>query len=78
MELPIQFMGHVRTSPMFKLLADKRLLFSPITRTPEVKSVAIPRGTKGDVTPAEEKFCEILRRISSRATAAKPKPARSF
>ena len=38
----------------------------------------IARATKGDVTPAGEKFCEILRKISDGATGAKPKPTRSF
>ena len=39
--------------------------------------VDLLRASKGDVTPAGEKFCEILRMISNGATAAKPKPARS-
>src|SRR6266567_1853506 len=34
-------------------------------------------GFTGDVTPAGEKFCEILRKISNEANAAKPRPARS-
>jgi len=37
----------------------------------------IARATKGDVTPAGEKFCEILRNISNGANAAKSKPPRS-
>jgi len=39
--------------------------------------VDLLRASKGDVTPAGEKFCEILRMISNGATAAKPKSARS-
>jgi len=35
--------------------------------------VGIARAPKGDVTPAGEKFCEILRKISAEATAAKSK-----
>jgi hypothetical protein len=33
--------------------------------------VGIARATKGDVTPAGEKFCETLRKISNAATTAK-------
>ena len=46
--------------PMLKLVAGKRLLYRPLTGTSEVAAVA----TKGDVTPAGEKFCEILRQTS--------------
>src|SRR6267378_1477185 len=66
-------------SPSFKLVAGKRLLYRALTGTTEMGSVGIARATKGDVTPAGEKFCEILRRVSkvsNGATAAKPKPAR--
>ena len=70
--------GIALTSPNFKLVAGKRLLYRPLTGTTEVGSVGIARATKGDVTPAGEKFCEILRKISNGATAAKSKPTRSF
>jgi len=69
--------GIALTTPIFKLVAGKRLLYRPLTGTTEVASVGIARATKGDVTPAGEKFCEILRRISDEATAAKSKRARS-
>ena len=59
--------------PSFKLVAGKRLLYRTLTGTTEVGSVGIARATKGDVTPAGEKFCEILRRISNGANAAKGK-----
>src|SRR5713101_2631394 len=62
----------------FKLVAGKRLLYRPLTGTTEVGSVGIARATKGDVTPAAEKYCELLRKISNGATVAKPKPTRSF
>src|SRR6059036_2965196 len=51
-------------SPSFKLVAGKRLLYRALTGTTEMGSVGIARATKGDVTPAGEKFCEILRKIS--------------
>src|SRR6185436_12015357 len=69
--------GVALSSTIFKLVAGKRLLYRPLTGTTEVASVGIARASKGDVTPAGEKFCEILRMISIGATAAKPKPARS-
>src|SRR6185295_3070467 len=69
--------GVALSSTIFKLVAGKRLLYRPLTGTTEVASVGIARATKGDVTPAGEKFCEILRKISDGATAAKPKPASS-
>src|SRR5213596_1592941 len=69
--------GVALSSTIFKLVAGKRLLYRPLTGTTEVASVGIARASKGDVTPAGEKFCEILRKISNGATAAKAKPARS-
>src|SRR5713101_4404738 len=60
--------GIALASPTFKLVAGKRLLYRPLTGTTEVGSVGIARATNGDVTPAGEKFCEILRKISEDAT----------
>jgi len=70
--------GLALSSTIFKLVAGKRLLYRPLTGTTEVASVGIARATKGDVTPAGEKFCEILRQISSEAIIAKQKRAKSF
>ena len=69
--------GITLASPTFKLVAGKRLLYRPLTGTTEVGAVGIARATKGDLTPAGEKFCEILRRISNGTSAAKPKPAQA-
>ena len=55
--------GVVVATPLFRLVAAKRLLLRPLDTT-EVQSVGIARAAKGDVTPAGEKFCEILRKIS--------------
>src|SRR5438445_1353043 len=63
--------GIALASPRFKLVAGKRLLYRPLTGTTEVGTVGIARATKGSVTPAGEKFCAILRKISNGATAAK-------
>jgi len=47
-----------------KLAAGKRLVYRPLTGTTEIQFVGIARATKGDVTPAGERFCEILRKVS--------------
>jgi DNA-binding transcriptional LysR family regulator len=70
--------GVAIASPVLRHASGKRLLYRPLTSTTEVVSVGIARATKGDVTPAGENFCEILRKTSGGATAAKPKSARSF
>src|SRR6059058_32460 len=62
--------GVALSSTIFKLVAGKRLLYRPLTGTTEVASVGIASATKGDVTPAAEKFCELLRKISGRAATA--------
>src|SRR6266478_4574257 len=70
--------GIALTAPIFKLVAGKRLLYRPLTGTTEVASVGIARASKGDVTPAGEQFCEILRRISNGASGVQRKSSRSF
>ena len=50
--------------PMLELVAGKRLLYRPLTVTSEVAAVSVARATKGIVTPAREKFCEVLRQTS--------------
>jgi len=55
--------------PSFKLLTGERLAYRPVTGTTELLSVGIARATKGDVTPAGEEFCEILRKVSNGANS---------
>ena len=69
--------GIALATPVFKLVAGKRLLYRPLTGTTEVLTVGIARATKGEVTPAGEKFCEILRNISNGASEAKPNSSSS-
>jgi DNA-binding transcriptional LysR family regulator len=66
--------GLALSSAIFKLVTGTRLLYRPLTGTTEVGSVGIARATKGDVTPAGEKFCGILRKISGGSTMVTPKP----
>jgi DNA-binding transcriptional LysR family regulator len=56
--------GVTLATAIFKLVIGKRLLYRPLTGTTQTASVGIARATKGDVTPAGEKFCEILRQKS--------------
>jgi DNA-binding transcriptional LysR family regulator len=66
--------GIALSVPVFELVTGKRLAYRPITGTTEVGAVGIAHATKGDVTPAGERFCEILRKISHGTTTAKAKP----
>jgi len=50
--------------PMLKFVAGKRLLYRPLTGTSEVAAVGVAGATKGNVTPAGKKFCEVLRQTS--------------
>jgi len=59
---------------MLKLVAGRRLLYRPLTGMTEPFPVGIARVTNGDVTPAGEKFCEILRQVSWEADGASSKP----
>jgi hypothetical protein len=69
--------GIAIASPVLKHVSGKRLLYRPLTGTKEEMSVGIARAIKGDVTPAGEKFCEILRKTSGGATLAKSRAAKS-
>jgi LysR family transcriptional regulator, benzoate and cis,cis-muconate-responsive activator of ben and cat genes len=70
--------GITLATTIFKLVAGKRLIYRPLTGTTEALAVGIARATKGDVTPAGEMFCEILRKMSDGTTRIKAKPVRSF
>jgi DNA-binding transcriptional LysR family regulator len=59
--------GIALVSTILKRVTGKRLLYRPLTGTTKAQSVGIGRATKGDVTPAGERFCEILRKISATA-----------
>ena len=70
--------GIALVSSIFKLVAGKRLLYRPLDGATEAQCVGIARATKGDLTPAAERFCEILRKISNGASGTKSKSAKSF
>jgi LysR family transcriptional regulator, benzoate and cis,cis-muconate-responsive activator of ben and cat genes len=70
--------GIALVTTILKLVSGKRLLYRSLTGMTEMQSVGIARATRGDVTPAGERFCEILRQISREASVARPTPARCF
>jgi DNA-binding transcriptional LysR family regulator len=63
--------GVAIASPILRHASGKRLLYRPLTGTTEEISVGIVRATSGDVTPAGENFCELLRKTSNGATLTK-------
>ena len=52
-------------SPVLKLVAGNRLRYRPVAGITDVVPVGIVRARNGDVTPAGEKFCAILRKVAS-------------
>ncbi len=69
--------GIAIVSPILKHQSGKRLLYRPLTGSTEMLSVGIARATKGDVTPAGEKFCEFLRKTSHGASLRSPRDSRA-
>jgi DNA-binding transcriptional LysR family regulator len=59
-----------------KLAPGKRLVYRPLTDTTEIQFVGIARVSGGDLTPAGEKFCEVLRKITNGPSGTATKPAR--
>ena len=57
--------------PTLKLVAGNRLRYRPLTGIDYVLPVGIVSAKNGDVTPAGEKFCEILRKVANQGTKAR-------
>jgi DNA-binding transcriptional LysR family regulator len=68
--------GVAVVSEIFQRAAGRRLVYRRISNSNEAHRVGIARASKGDVTPAGEKFCEILRQVTTPA-AGKPQTAES-
>jgi hypothetical protein len=51
---------------LFRRAAGKRLVYRPLANSSESQVVGIARASNGDVTPAGEKFCRVLRSICAR------------
>lgn len=58
---------------VYKQMTGKRILYRPLTGTTEVYSVGIARTKTGELTPAGETFCQVLREVSKSAIADKSK-----
>lgn len=56
--------GPAIVSTVFKHVTGKRLLYRKLTGTTEAHCVGIARSSQGDVTPAGEKFCTVLRKLA--------------
>jgi DNA-binding transcriptional LysR family regulator len=56
---------------VFKIVSGQRLAYRPLAGIKELIPVGIARTKNGDVTPAGEKFCEILRKVSKGTAGAK-------
>jgi DNA-binding transcriptional LysR family regulator len=59
--------GIALSIPAFRHVSGKRLIYRPLADVSEVFPIGIARATNGDVTPAGESFCEILRKIAKGA-----------
>jgi DNA-binding transcriptional LysR family regulator len=58
----------------FAHISGKRLVFRRLADVSEPFPVGIARATTGDVSPAGEKFCAILRKISRKTASGKQAP----
>lgn len=65
--------GVAIVSDVFRHAAGKRLAYRPISNTEEVHVIGIAHATKGDVTPAGEKFRDVLRQMAGAKKKAKAK-----
>ncbi|HEV7402350.1 MAG TPA: LysR family transcriptional regulator [Chthoniobacteraceae bacterium] len=70
--------GVALVTTTLNLVAGPRLVYRPLTGTTEVGSVGIARAAAGDLTPAGERFCEILRQVSRGPTTAQAKQGGRF
>lgn len=50
---------------VFARIVGRRLVMRPLTPNPEPLLVGIARATRTDVTPAGERFCQLLRDAAS-------------
>jgi DNA-binding transcriptional LysR family regulator len=50
--------------PVLKLVTGRRLVYRPLAGATETLAVGIARAKNGDLTPAGERFCEILRKLA--------------
>ena len=61
-------------SELFRRIAGRRLVYRRVSDSIESHSIGIARTKKRDVTPAGEKFCDILRQVARELRHEKTKP----
>ena len=61
-------------SDLFRRIAGRRLVYRRVSDSNESHSIGIARTKQGDIMPAGEKFCDILRQVAGELRDAKPKP----
>jgi DNA-binding transcriptional LysR family regulator len=59
--------GIAIVSEVYRQISGKRLVYRQFSDSDESYGIGIMTALKGDATPAGEKFCEFLRKISKRA-----------
>jgi LysR family transcriptional regulator, benzoate and cis,cis-muconate-responsive activator of ben and cat genes len=57
--------GVALVSKIFQRVAGKRLIYRPLSNSTEAHTVGIGRAAKRETRPAAERFCEILRKVST-------------
>jgi DNA-binding transcriptional LysR family regulator len=56
----------------FKHVSGNRLIYRPLADVSEVYSIGIAREANADVTPASERFCDLLRKTAKGSHNAEP------
>jgi DNA-binding transcriptional LysR family regulator len=69
--------GVALVSKIFQRVAGKRLIYRPLSNSTEAHTVGIAGAAKRETRPAEERFCEIVRKISADLPQPKDKPETS-
>jgi DNA-binding transcriptional LysR family regulator len=57
-------------SDVFRQQSGDRLIYLPFSDSKVTYSIGVGRALKGDVTPAGEKFCQVLRKVARSSTKA--------
>lgn len=68
--------GVALVSEIFRRVAGRRLIYRPLSNSTEAHTVGIGRAGQRGARPAEERFCEILRKVSADLPRPNAKRAR--
>jgi DNA-binding transcriptional LysR family regulator len=61
-----------------RLVAGDRLVYVPFSGSKVTHAIGICRATNGELTPAGERFCAVLRQVSARVSTGFNSPKRLF